>query len=69
MTTVTSTFASYNRSIPSSSINFPMSDSSTLSRQNRNSNFFTDSNAPPPRIGHCLDGKYFWWTFFVSSSF
>jgi len=57
MATVTSTFASYERSIPSSSINFHVSDNPTLSKQNRG--FFTaDKNPVAPRIGHCLDGKY-----------
>jgi hypothetical protein len=51
MATVTSTFASYDRSIPpTSSVN------STGSRQNRNL-FSTDMHSMRPRIGHCLDGK------------
>jgi hypothetical protein len=57
MATATSTFASYERSIPSSSINFHMSDNPTLSRQNRGF-FTTDTNPVAPRIGHCLDGEY-----------
>jgi hypothetical protein len=57
MATATSTFASYDRSIPSPSVNFHMSGSPTLSRENRG--FFTaDSHPVAPRIGHCLDGKF-----------
>ncbi len=49
MATVTTTFASYDRSIPPSSID-------ALSKQNHG--FFTaNTNSVSPRIGHCLDGK------------
>ncbi len=57
MTTATSTFGAYDRSIPaSSSVNFPMSDNSNGPRQNRNL-FATDTQPMASRVGHCLDGK------------
>ncbi|CAF2411361.1 unnamed protein product [Rotaria sp. Silwood2] len=54
MATATSTFASYDRSIPPSSAIFRMSNNPTLSRQNYD--FFTaNTNTTVPRHGHCLD--------------
>ncbi|CAF4341732.1 unnamed protein product, partial [Adineta steineri] len=50
-TAAASTFSSYDRSLPSSSIN---SDSSAFSSQNHG--FFTNnSNSSVSRIGHSLD--------------
>ncbi|CAF0975606.1 unnamed protein product [Rotaria sp. Silwood1] len=54
MATITSTFSSYDRSIPPSSAIFRMSNNPTLSRQNHG--FFTaNTNTTVPRHGHCLD--------------
>ncbi|CAF1118070.1 unnamed protein product [Rotaria sordida] len=54
MATATSTFASYDRSIPPSSAIFRMSNNPTLSRQNHDF-FTTNTNTTVPRYGHCLD--------------
>lgn len=56
MATAATTFPSYDRTIPTSSSVFHMSNDPMLSREAHG--FFTASTNPGvTRLGHCLDGK------------